>query len=128
MQITKKFIAVGAGVVALVAGGGVAFAATTSTTAAPTITVAATGATAAAPKITAERAMEIAHKEVAGAWVSEVDYQTRDRRPDVWEVELTKGAERHEVDVDAATGKVVKHQKDRDDDHGGRDDHGHDDD
>ncbi|MFI7125385.1 PepSY domain-containing protein [Nonomuraea sp. NPDC050153] len=108
MQITKKFIAVGAGVVVLVAGGGAAFAATAST--------------AAAPKVTAERAMEIAHKEVAGAWVSEVDYQTRDTRPDVWEVELTKGAQRHEVDVDAATGKVVKHRTDRDDDHGRDDD------
>ncbi|MFI6734510.1 PepSY domain-containing protein [Nonomuraea sp. NPDC050451] len=109
MQITKKFIVVGAGIVTLVAGGGVAFAATAST--------------AAAPKVTAERAMELAHKEVAGAWVSELDYQRRGTQPDVWEVELTKGTERHELDVDAATGKVTKHQTDKDDD-----DHGHDDD
>ncbi|WP_431934109.1 PepSY domain-containing protein [Nonomuraea jabiensis] len=108
MQITKKFIVVGAGIVTLVAGGGVAFAATTST--------------AAAPKVTAEQAMEIAHKAVAGAWVSEVDHQSRGTRPDVWEVELTKGTERHELDVDAATGKVTKHQTDKDDDHG-HDDH-----
>ncbi|MEV4356980.1 PepSY domain-containing protein [Nonomuraea sp. NPDC049625] len=108
MQITKKFIVVGAGIVTLVAGGGVAFAATTST--------------AAAPKVTAEQAMEIAHREVAGAWVSEIDYQRRGTRPDAWEVELTKGTERHELDVDAATGKVIKHQTDRDDDHG-HDDH-----
>ncbi|MGW6494456.1 PepSY domain-containing protein [Nonomuraea angiospora] len=125
MQITKKFIVVGAGIVTLVAGGGVAFAATASPAATPNVT-------ATAPKVTAEQAMQIAHKEVAGAWVSEVDYQRRGTRPDVWEVELTKGTQRHELDVDAATGKVTKHETDKNDDHGrddhGRDDHGHDDD
>jgi uncharacterized membrane protein YkoI len=108
MQITKKLIVIGAGIVTLAAGGGVAFAATTST--------------AAAPKVTAEQAMTLAHKEVAGAWVSEVDYQSRGTRPDVWEIELTKGTERHELDVDAATGKVTKHQTDQDDDDHGQDD------
>ncbi|MEV1171860.1 PepSY domain-containing protein [Nonomuraea sp. NPDC049784] len=114
MQITKKFIVAGAGVVTLIAGGGAAFAATATST-------------AAAPKVTAERAIQIAHEAVPGAWVSEADYDRRGTRPDVWEVELVKDSQRHEVDVDAATGKVTKHETGRDD-HGGRDDdHGHDD-
>ncbi|TMR09906.1 PepSY domain-containing protein [Nonomuraea turkmeniaca] len=108
MRITKKLIVVGTGVVALVAGGGAAaFAATT----------------AAAPKVTAEKAMEIAHKAVPGAWVSELDYDRRGTRPDTWEIELTKGSVRHEVDVDAATGKVTEHgTKQADDDRDGDDD------
>ncbi|MEV5502199.1 PepSY domain-containing protein [Nonomuraea fuscirosea] len=112
MQITKKFIVAGAGVVALIGGGGAAYAATTS--AAP-----------AAPKVTAEQAIEIAHKTVPGAWVSELDFDSRGTRADVWELELTKGSQRHEVKVDAASGKVVKNEidrNDRDDDHDGDDD------
>lgn len=104
MQITKKLIVAGAGVVALVATGGAAYAATAA-------------APAAAPKITAEQAIDIAHKAVPGAWVSELDFDRRDTRPDVWELELTKGTERHEVDVDAASGKVAKHETEQDDDH-----------
>ncbi|MGP4094686.1 PepSY domain-containing protein [Nonomuraea sp. KM90] len=101
MQITKKLIATGAGIVALVAGGGAAYAATAT---AP-----------AAPKVTAEQAIEIAHKAVPGAWVSELDFDRRGRQADVWELELTKGSERHEVDVDAASGKVTKQETDRND-------------
>ncbi|MFC4005646.1 PepSY domain-containing protein [Nonomuraea purpurea] len=109
MQITKKFIIVGAGVLTLVAGGGVAYAATSSS--------------AAAPRITAERAMQIAHQRVPGAWVSEVDYDGRGTRADVWEIELTKGSMHHELDVDAATGRILKYETERAD----RDDHGDDD-
>ncbi|MGN9838029.1 PepSY domain-containing protein [Nonomuraea sp. H19] len=104
MQITKKFIVVGAGIVTLATGGGVAYAATTS---------------AAAPKVTAEKAMEVAHKQVPGAWVRELDYDRRGTRPDVWEIELAKGSEWHEVDVDATSGKVTDHdtkRADKDDD------------
>ncbi|QFY07163.1 hypothetical protein GBF35_11110 [Nonomuraea phyllanthi] len=141
MQITKKFIVIGAGAVTLIAGGGAAFAATTgaATTGTATIgtaTAGAAGFAAAAPKVTAEEAIKIAHNAVQGAWVSELDFDRRGARPDVWEVELVKGSARHEVDVDAATGKVTKHERDHDDhgrdDHGrddhGSDDHGHDDD
>ncbi|MEU8355106.1 PepSY domain-containing protein [Nonomuraea sp. NPDC048882] len=112
MQITKKFIVAGAGIVALIGGGGAAYAATTS-------------ATTAAPKVTAEQAIDIAHKTVPGAWVSELDFDARGSRADVWELELTKGSQRHEVDVDASSGKVVKNQidkNDRDDDNDGDDD------
>ncbi|MGP3957278.1 PepSY domain-containing protein [Nonomuraea sp. 3N208] len=106
MRITKKLIIVGTGIVALVAGGGAAYAATA----------------AAAPKVTAEKAMEIAHEQVPGAWVSELDYDRRGTRPDVWEIELAKGSVRYEVDVDAATGKVTEHGTKRADDDGDRDD------
>ncbi|MED7926454.1 PepSY domain-containing protein [Nonomuraea sp. LP-02] len=109
MRNTKKFIVIGAGVVTLLAGGG---AAAYAATAAPT-----------APKITAEKAIELAHQQVQGAWVSEVDHDDSGK----WEVELVKGAQVYEVDVDATSGKVTAHAPkaaDKDDD--GRDDSGHD--
>ncbi|MFI7706979.1 PepSY domain-containing protein [Nonomuraea sp. NPDC049480] len=93
MRITKKLIVVGTGVVVLVTGGSVAALAATT-----------------APKVTAEKAIEIAHKAVPGSWVSELDYDRRGTRPDAWELELTKGSRLYEVDVDAATGKVLEHQ------------------
>ncbi|SEL68550.1 PepSY domain-containing protein [Nonomuraea pusilla] len=118
MRITKKLIVAGAGIVVLAAGGGAAYAATAADGAAE--------ATAAvtAPKVTAERAIEIAHREVPGAWVREVGYDSRGSRPDVWEVELVKGTSEHEVDVDAATGQVVA--RERGDHHGRGDDDRHD--
>jgi hypothetical protein len=116
MQITKKFIIIGMGITSLVAGGGTAFAATIS--AAPPA--------AAAPKITAERAVEIAHKAVPGGWVSELDHDRRGAKADVWEIELVKGTQRHEIDVDAATGGIVDQETSLNDDD--RDDDDHDDD
>ncbi|HEX4814000.1 MAG TPA: PepSY domain-containing protein [Nonomuraea sp.] len=113
MRITKRVIIAGTGIVALVAAGGAAFAATD--TAADTAVTVTAAASASAPKVTAERAIEIAHREVPGAWVSELDYDRRDSRPDVWEIELFKGSQVHEVDVDAASGKVVKRETDRSD-------------
>ncbi|MEU4230709.1 PepSY domain-containing protein [Nonomuraea sp. NPDC026600] len=100
MNTITKFVAAGAGAVVLVAGGGAAYAA----------------ATATAPKVTAERAIEIAHKQVPGGWVKEVSYDGRGNRPDVWEVELVKGNVDHDLDVDAATGKVLSQGTDRTDD------------
>ncbi|MFI6988069.1 PepSY domain-containing protein [Nonomuraea wenchangensis] len=115
MRNTKKFIVIGAGVVTLLAGGG---AAAYAATAAPTPSTAPV-----APKITAERAIELAHQQVQGAWVSEVDHDDSGK----WEVELVKDAQVYEVDVDATSGKVTAHgakRADKDDD--GRDDKGHD--
>lgn len=100
MNTITKFVAAGAGAVVLVAGGGAAYAT----------------ATATAPKVTAERAIEIAHKQVPGGWVKEVSYDGRGNRPDVWEVELVKGNVDHDLDVDAATGKVLSQGTDRTDD------------
>ncbi|SDG94184.1 PepSY domain-containing protein [Nonomuraea jiangxiensis] len=124
MRITKKFIVAGAGVLALVAGGGTALAAA----GVPVVSgAAALVTTTVAPKITAERAMQIAHQAVPGAWISEVEHDTRGTSPDVWEVKLVKGTQRYEVYVDAATGRVTKQElrrADGDDDsrHGGGDD------
>ncbi len=115
MRNTKKFIVIGAGVVTLLAGGG---AAAYAATAAPTPSTAPV-----APKITAERAIELAHQQVQGAWVSEVDHDDSGK----WEVELVKDAQVYEVDVDATSGKVTAHPAKaagKDDD--GSDDNGHD--
>ncbi|WP_433432444.1 PepSY domain-containing protein [Nonomuraea sp. CA-141351] len=119
MRITKKFIIVGAGVVTLVAGGGVALA--TSATAAESVT--ASTATAAT-KVTRKQAIRIALKAVPGARVTKVEYYSRGARPDVWEVKLIKGSQRHELYVAVATGKIIHHEAKRvgRDDHGGRDD------
>jgi uncharacterized membrane protein YkoI len=110
MRITKKLIV--AGIVSLAATGGAVYATTAYASEA-----AETAETAApAPKVTAEQAISIALKEVPGSWVSELDFDSRGQQADTWELELTKGAERHEVDVDAASGKVTKQQADQDDD------------
>ncbi|NRQ34265.1 PepSY domain-containing protein [Nonomuraea sp. NN258] len=112
MRINKKFLAAGAGAVVLVAGGGAAYA--------------ATAAPAPAPKVTAEQAIEIAHREVPGAWVRGVEHDRRGTRPDVWEVELVKSGTEHELDIDSASGKLLDHDQHADDDdkHDGKhDDH-----
>jgi hypothetical protein len=99
MQITKKFLLVGAGATALLVGGGAAaFAAVDS---------------GPAPKITVEKAVELAQAEVSGAWVSSVDFDN-DKTPH-WSVELVKGNVEHEVELDAATGKVLQSKIDKDD-------------
>ncbi|MEV0382277.1 PepSY domain-containing protein [Nonomuraea sp. NPDC050643] len=116
MQITKKLIIVGAGIVVLAGGGGAAYAATSSASAAPV-----------APKVTAAQAIDIALKQVPGAWVSELDFDLRGQRADTWELELTKGAEQHEVAVDATSGKVTDQQKSQDDDRDDQDDDNDDD-
>ncbi|GAA4989238.1 putative membrane protein YkoI [Nonomuraea thailandensis] len=109
MRITKKLIV--AGIISLAATGGAVYA-----TAAYASEAAETAAPAVAPKVTAEQAIGIALKEVPGSWVSELDFDSRGQQADAWELELTKGTERHEVDVDATSGKVTKQQADQDDD------------
>ncbi|SEF67148.1 Peptidase propeptide and YPEB domain-containing protein [Nonomuraea solani] len=99
MQITKKLIIAGAGIVVLTAGGGAAYAAT------------ATAAAPVAPKVTAQQAIDTALKAVPGTWVSELDFDARGTKADAWELELTKGAEQYEVAVDAASGKVTHQEK-----------------
>ncbi|MFI6498452.1 PepSY domain-containing protein [Nonomuraea typhae] len=87
MNITKKLLIAGAGAGILLAGGGVAYAAV----AAPV-----------APKVTVEQAIDIAKKQVPGAWVRGVDHDD----DGTWEVELVKGGTEHDITLDAATGKV----------------------
>lgn len=111
MQITKKFIVAGTGAVFLIAGGSAA--------------VAATVTSGAPPKVTAERALEIAGGAVAGGWVEDLSFDRRGAEPDVWEVNVVKGDVEHELDIDAASGRVLSNAIDRDDD---QDDDGKDDD
>ncbi|MDF2705379.1 MAG: hypothetical protein K0R62_1031 [Nonomuraea muscovyensis] len=102
MQITKKFIVVGTGAVFLIAGGSAA--------------VAATVTPGAPPKVTAERALEIAGGAVSGGWVEDLSFDRRGAKADVWEVNVVKGDVEHELDIDAASGKVLSNTIDRDDD------------
>lgn len=101
MQITKKIMIVGTGAVFLIAGGSVG--------------VAAAVTSAAKPKVTAERALEIAGKRVSGGWVDDLSLDRRGARPDVWEVNVVKGGVEHDLDIDATSGKVLKHETERDD-------------
>jgi hypothetical protein len=45
--------------------------------------------------------------------VREVGFDGRATQPDVWEVELVEGNTEHEVDIDAATGKLLKNESER---------------
>ncbi|SDJ35654.1 Peptidase propeptide and YPEB domain-containing protein [Nonomuraea maritima] len=123
MQITRKLIFATAGIVLLAGGGSAAYAAATTDTAVSPGTITFTTTLAGPqPRVSAVRAIEIAQRTVRNAWVSELDLDRRGTRPDVWEVELTAGTQRHEIDIDAATGRVVKQETHRAD----RDDRGHD--
>ncbi|MEU8103567.1 PepSY domain-containing protein [Nonomuraea muscovyensis] len=114
MQITKKFIVAGTGAVFLIAGGSAA--------------VAATVTPGAPPKVTAERALEIAGGAVSGGWVEDLSFDRRGAKADVWEVNVVKGDVEHELDIDAASGKVLSNTIDRDDDKNDGKDDGKDDD
>ncbi|WP_327086462.1 PepSY domain-containing protein [Nonomuraea sp. NBC_01738] len=98
MRITTKVITVTAAAL-LLAGGGAA--------------AALASGTAAAPKLDAKQAIDAAQKQAPGAWVRELDYDAaRNGRPAVWEVELVNGSTEFEVRLDAASGKVLKTEKD----------------
>ncbi|WP_219472138.1 PepSY domain-containing protein [Nonomuraea rhizosphaerae] len=117
MNTFTKFVVAGASVVALAAGGGAAYAATNADTSADTST-ATSAAPPQAPKVTAEQAIQIASKQVAGSWVKEVSFDARGTQPDVWEVEVVNGNQDQELDIDAATGKVLAQNADTSDDDG----------
>src|SRR5688500_15886943 len=106
MHITKKIIVASGVTMALVAGGSAAFAAVNRP----------------APKVRAEQAIQHAQKQVPGSRVCEVDFDRRGTRPDVWEVKVVKGDVAHELDIDAATGKLLHEETEPVDDDGDRDD------
>ncbi|GAA1386654.1 hypothetical protein GCM10009613_20960 [Pseudonocardia kongjuensis] len=74
----------------------------------------------AVDRATAERiALELA----GGGRVTEVEFDRADRDDDDdrddrdhWEIDIRDGAVEHEIDVDAATGEILDHDIDRDDD------------
>ncbi|MFI6903389.1 PepSY domain-containing protein [Nonomuraea sp. NPDC050394] len=94
MNITKKIVIAGAGAVVLLAGGGVAYASANAPV---------------APKVTVEQAIDIAKKQVPGAWVSSVDHD----EDGSWDVDLVKGDVEHELRLDASNGKVLKNQTEK---------------
>ncbi len=110
MHITTKIIVASAGVMVLVAGGSAAFAAADRPI--PMVSAFA-AADRPAPKVSIEQAIQTAQKQVPGSWVREVGFDGRATQPDVWEVELVEGNTEHEVDIDAATGKLLKNESER---------------
>ncbi|MBN6053329.1 PepSY domain-containing protein, partial [Nonomuraea sp. RK-328] len=122
MQLTKRFMIVGTGVVLSVAGGSYALAAAaTSEDGARDRAVSV--AAAPAPKVLAEQALKIAEKEVPGGWVAHLSLDRDHDGKDVWDVDIIKGDTRSDLDIDATTGKILSNKVDDDrDDNDGRDD------
>ncbi len=65
-------------------------------------------------QITAEKAKQIAISKAGGGYVTSVklDYERGVR---VWEVEIKNGRWEHDLDINAATGAIVKYERDYDD-------------
>jgi hypothetical protein len=77
------------------------------------------------PAVGVVEARTIALRAAGGGRVTKVERETEHRRA-VWEVEVITGGVEHDIDVDRATGAVLRHKTDRDDDRGrgGDDDRG----
>lgn len=74
------------------------------------------GAGSAAPAgggIDEAAARQIAVRAAGGGQVEDVERETEHGR-EVWDVEVTVGGVEHDVDVDAATGEVTRHETDDD--------------
>ena len=71
--------------------------------------------------VSRKRAISIARKRAGGGRVSEVERDDEDGRT-VWKVKLRRRRVEHKVSVAVASGRVVKHARDRDDRDRDRDD------
>ncbi|GAB0105617.1 hypothetical protein JMUB6875_45980 [Nocardia sp. JMUB6875] len=69
----------------------------------------------AAATVDRAEAANIALAAVDRGFVSEVSIQGTENRPE-WSIEITDGTTRHEIDVDARSAAVVRHDTDRDND------------
>ncbi|AVT41822.1 PepSY domain-containing protein [Plantactinospora sp. BB1] len=87
---------------------------------APTGSPAPTGS-APAGSVDSARAVEIALASAGGGQLDEVEREQEHGR-EVWSVEVVKDGWEIEVDVDAATGEIVKTDREQDDDNGKDDD------
>ncbi|MBC9713986.1 PepSY domain-containing protein [Streptomyces sp. TRM66268-LWL] len=67
----------------------------------------------AAATVHRDDAANTALKEAGAGFVSELSIQGTESRP-LWQIEVTDGTVRHEIDVDTKTGEVVGHDKDTD--------------
>ena len=86
------------------------------------------GAAPAGSGIDEATARAIAVRAAGGGHVQDVERETEHGRA-VWDVDVIAGGVEHDIDVDAATGQVTRHETDDErDDHGDdqRDDHGDD--
>ena len=63
-------------------------------------------------------AKAIAIRAAGGGRVTKVERETEHGRA-VWDVEVYRSGVEHDIDVDRATGEVLRHKTDRDDDKGG---------
>ena len=71
--------------------------------------------------IGAAQARTVALRAAGGGRVTKVERETEHGRA-VWDVEVIRGGVEHDIDVDRATGEVLRHRIDRDDDRGRDDD------
>ncbi|MDG4788721.1 PepSY domain-containing protein [Micromonospora sp. WMMD1102] len=87
----------------------------------PAPTGSAPTGSAPAGAVDSARAVEIALASAGGGQLDEVEREQEHGR-DVWSVEVVKDGWEIEVDVDAATGEIVKTDREQDDDNGKEDD------
>ena len=86
----------------------------------PTATSTSTATATAVPPtakrdVTRDEARQIALRAAGGGRVEKIEADDEDGRR-VWKVEIRKSArEKHKVEIDVATGDVVKHERDTDD-------------
>jgi hypothetical protein len=98
-----------------------------SASAAPSSSPAPSGSATSAPSsagaISLREAKAIAIKAAGGGRVTDVERETEHGKA-VWDIEVQQGNVEHDIDVDRATGDVLRHKCEADDD---SDDHGSDD-
>ncbi|GLY93511.1 PepSY domain-containing protein [Actinoplanes sp. NBRC 103695] len=76
--------------------------------------------------ISVDRAKAIALRAAGGGWVESIERETEHGRA-AWDVDVIVGGVEHDVDVDQATGAVIRHRVDKSEDSGrgrGSDDSG----
>src|SRR5690349_24128837 len=107
------------GTVAALAVGGTALAAASSPT--PSAPSAAATAPGEVDAVGMEAARAIAIKAAGGGQVTDIERETEEGRG-VWDVEVLLGAAEHEMDVDRASGAVLRHETEQDNEGNGQDD------
>jgi uncharacterized membrane protein YkoI len=75
----------------------------------------ASSAPAAADAVSLDAAKEIAIKAAGGGQVTDSERETEHGRA-VWDIEVQAGTVEHDIDVDRATGEVLRHESETDDD------------
>ncbi|GAA3087708.1 PepSY domain-containing protein [Streptosporangium carneum] len=126
MRNTTKLTLATAGFLAVVAGGGAAFAVSaspapsssgTTATPAPTSTTAPAEQAPRTPapgeaeaKVQRDAAVKIAQDKAPGAQLTKAEFDG-DETPAVWEVEFRQGDVEHDFEIDASTGAILEHEQ-----------------